>query len=232
MSGNADVPCRCGMKAPGHTREFHAKGGRIGSREGKARGGRISNLMLSAESRRLGARNQPVEAKRLGSVRQSLDDKKRGSANQPIAAKRLGGYRCMEMHGSPATDAGRSRGGTVGGPRGGLVTARIVMRTRPRVPEAVVWLYLTEGFGVSRRDVRFQPDLGIRGAGVPDFAIGDILGEYDGEGHRAFGDRTEIDGRHDAVRRSAGYSVVRDDDPFVLAARLCVDAGFGGAREP
>ena len=141
------------------------------------------------------------------------------------------GHRRIELYGSPGTPEGRRRGarrrnelyGNLGTHedkvRAGRIGAQKMATTKPRVPEIIIWAFLKYDLGVLPHEMEFQPRLNFN-AGVPDFRVGKLLGEYDGGGHHAFRDRSKQDREFDSIREAHGFIVIRETDPYLLAIKL------------
>jgi hypothetical protein len=124
--------------------------------------------------------------------------------------------------------AGRA-GGLISGPIQGPRTAAAHMaRLGLNSEESQVARQL------NRLGIPFETGVNLgKGMGVPDFLVGDIIGELDGGAHnfRALGKLgiswlevmtpyIEKDMRHDTARKTHGFLVIRDTDPVCLASRI------------
>lgn len=120
----------------------------------------------------------------------------------------------------------KTRLARLNGSREHKMAAARAVRKHPNNGEAVVFVtILNEDPELFWSTRWFEPVDGLRG--VPDLSNLEhkVIAEYDGGGHAAFGDRTADDIAKDAERRMAGFSVIRDTDPFITAMKYLVACG-------
>lgn len=219
--------CRpCNNRTP-ESRSAAARGSYNQPREAKVRGAYIAGRIAvksgqiihisTPESCAKGGRIQgriAVESGQLASIRTPESCAKGG---------RIGGRKNVEsghiaslgrIYGRVALESGRLA-------KGGTKTIEIHRRKKPNRQEATVAALLMTFHPDVWDDIIWQRHLpnGLRG--VPDLRHPiKVIGEYDGDGHHLFKDRSADDAAKDIERRAVGYAVIRETDPFVLVAKF------------
>lgn len=113
-----------------------------------------------------------------------------------------------------------ARGGRVGGPIGGRITAEKLRKSPNNEEASVAAILLTFAPEVFADMMWWKRAGSLRG--IPDLRHPmKVIGEYDGGAHYIYGDHSASDAAKDTERTAAGYKVIREMEPFILAEKFC-----------